>query len=85
MRIDIEDPTAVAWVEGGPAGSLYFAVAAAEGVALYDTVRRAVVTRFPLGPTRENLLAVWRSGEHLVAAAGPLDRDGVVTARVPVP
>jgi hypothetical protein len=83
--IDIEDPTAVAWVEGGPAGSLYFAVAAAEGVALYDTVRRVVVTRFPLGPTRENLLAVWRSGEQLVAAAGPLDRDGVVTARVPVP
>lgn len=83
--IDIEGPTAVAWVEGGPAGSLYFAVAAADGVALYDTVRRVVVTRFPLGPTRENLLAVWRSGEELVAAAGPLDRDGVVTARVPVP
>ena len=83
--LEVEDPTAVAWVEGGPAASLYFAVAAADGVALYDTVRRVVVTRFPLGPTRENLLAVWRSGGEVVAAAGPLDRDGVVTARVPVP
>jgi hypothetical protein len=81
----VEGPTAVAWVEGGPAASLHFAVAAADGVALYDTVRRVVVTRFPLGPTRESLLAVWRSGQQLVAAAGPLDRDGVVTARVPVP
>ncbi|HEX6369838.1 MAG TPA: hypothetical protein VF006_13045 [Longimicrobium sp.] len=83
--LEVADPTAVAWVEGGPVASLYFAVASAEGVALYDTVRRVVVTRFPLGPTRESLLAVWRTGQELVAAAGPLDRDGVVTARVPVP
>lgn len=83
--LEVEGPTAVAWVEGGPAASLYFAVASAEGVVLYDTVRRAQVTRFPLGPTRESLLAVWRVGQELVAAAGPLDRDGVVTARVPVP
>jgi hypothetical protein len=83
--LEVPGPTAVAWVEGGPPASLHFAVASADGVALYDTVRRAVVTRFPLGPTRESLLAVWRSGQELVAAAGPLDRDGVVTARVPAP
>lgn len=83
--LEVEGPTAVAWVEGEAAASLYFVVASADGVALYDTVRRAQVTRFPLGPTRESLLAVWRRGQELVAAAGPLDRDGVVTARVPVP
>ncbi len=83
--LEVEGPTAVAWVEGATAASLYFAVASADGVALYDTERRVVVTRFPLGPTREGLLAVWRSGQELVAASGPLDRDGVVTARVPVP
>jgi hypothetical protein len=83
--LELAGPTAIAWVEGGPATSAYFAVASADGVVLYDTGRRAVVTRFPLGPTREGLLAVWRTGQELVAAAGPLDREGVVTARVPLP
>ncbi len=83
--LELAGPTAIAWVEGGSAASANFAVASADGVALYDTARRAVVTRFPLGPTREGLLAVWRSGSELVAAAGPLDREGVVIARVPLP
>jgi len=83
--LQIAGPTAVAWVEGGEPGSAYFAVASAEGVALYNTDRRAVVIRFPLGPTRESLLAVWRSGQELAAAAAPLDRDGLVVARAPAP
>ncbi|HET6230555.1 MAG TPA: hypothetical protein VFE05_10845 [Longimicrobiaceae bacterium] len=83
--VAISAPSAIAWVEGSAAGSAYFAVAGADGVDLYDTASRTVVARLPLGPTREDLLAVWRYGAELVAAAAPLSRDGLVVARIPVP
>jgi hypothetical protein len=83
--IPVSAPTAIAWVESGVESSGFFAIAAADGVALYDTERRVVVARFPLGPTRDALLAVWRSGDELVAVAAPRGRDGVVAARVPAP
>lgn len=81
----VESPTAVAWLQGGSQGSTYFAVASSLGVVLYDTQRRLPVTRFPVGPTRESLLVLWRSAGEIVAAAAPLGRDGLVTARLPFP
>ena len=82
--IEVADPSAVAWLEGD-ARSEYFAIASPDGVSLYDTARRLQMARVPLGATRENLLAVWRSGSNVFAAIGPRDRDGIVTARVPFP
>lgn len=75
--------TAVAWLQGPEARSTHFAVASAEGVVVYDTARRLPSARFPIGATRESMLALWRSGTDIVAAAAPLGRDGLVTARIP--
>lgn len=82
--IEVADPSAIAWVEGD-GRSDHFAIASPAGVALYDTSRRLLVARVPLGATRENLLVAWRSGPHLVAAMGPRERDGIVTVRLPFP
>lgn len=81
--VPVTGPTAIAWVEA--ITSSLFAVASDDGVAVYDSDRRAIVARFPLGPTRERLLVVWRHGAELIAAAAPRDRSGVVAARVPYP
>jgi len=82
--IEVADPSSVAWVEGD-SSSVYFAVGTPLGVALYDVVRGARVAMVPLGPCRENLLLAWRAGPELVVVVSPRDRDGLVTARVPLP
>jgi hypothetical protein len=86
LRSTIESAgaTAIAWVEGD-SPSEFFAVASPLGITIYDTARRVRVASVPVGPVRDKLLALWRSGTDVFAAAGPLDRDGIVIARISLP